>query len=169
MKSSRGYEALRRRRVSQHGTAYFLTLCTRSRAHGLNATEPASAIKSELAALEGDQSLLLQGAVIMSDHVHVLGAIANRLTLGQIVGRLKAKTNPALRLRGISWQGNYYEHRMRPNDPIEDVIRYLYLNPYRAGLIELHDTYPWFWLGERESQWFRPTVDLGGPLPEWLA
>jgi len=104
----------------------------------------------------------------MPDHLHMLGAITNRLTLGQIVGRLKAKTNPALRMRGLSWQGNYYEHRMRPDDPIEDVIRYLYLNPYRARLISLDDPYPWFWLGERETRWFKPGPGLDRPLPEWL-
>lgn len=115
-----------------------------------------------------DQTLLLRAAVIMPDHVHLLVVLTGRLTLGQVIGRLKAKTRPALQASGLAWQGNYYEHRMRPDDPVEDVIRYIYLNPYHAHLIRLDEAYPWFWLGEHEAQWFKPGPELERPLPEWL-
>lgn len=168
MKPPRGYESLRRYRVTIPDASYFLTLCTHDRAAGLNRPETAAAIKEQICALEGDAAFVLQAAVIMPDHLHLLGIVTGQLSVGQIVGRLKAKTRAGLLAAGLRWQGNFFEHRMRPEDPLEDVLRYLFLNPYRAHLLSPTETYPWFWLGPTEAAWFRPTLDDDRPFPEWL-
>jgi hypothetical protein len=69
---------------------------------------------------------------------------------------------------GVRWQGNFYEHRLRPDEPVEMVVRYIFLNPWRAGLAAGGSAYPWFWLGEEEKKWFQPITDDGKPFPEWL-
>ena len=144
-------------------------LCTHDRAAGLNQPAAAAAIKEQIRALEDDGAFTLQAAVIMPDHLHLLGIVTGRLSVGQIVGRLKTKTRPALLAVGLHWQGNFFEHRLRPDDRSEDVLRYLFLNPYRARVLPPTGIYPWFWLGPVESAWFRPTLDDDRPFPAWLA
>jgi hypothetical protein len=118
--------------------------------------------------MEVDGVFLPRGWVIMPDHLHLFFALTERLSLGQIIGRLKAKTRSTLVGANLSWQGNYYEHRLRPNDAVEEVLRYLFLNPYRAGLVKPSEQYPHFWLSASDSEWFTPTLNNDRPFPEWL-
>jgi REP element-mobilizing transposase RayT len=124
MKRFPGYESLRLDRVNVAEAHYFMTLCTRDRIHGLHEGGPANAIAQQLHAMRADDAMTGRAWVIMPDHVHVFFRLA-RATLGQIAGRLKAKTREALATHGLAWQGNYYEHRLREGDATEDVLRYM--------------------------------------------
>jgi len=175
MKPERGYEALRRHRWSQPGLSYFVTLCTAERTPGLADAGIASAIRTEVMACQADGHWRVRGAVIMPDHLHLLVVLTGTLSLGRVVARLKAKTRESLAsasgadVAGLTWQGNYFEHRLRPDEPVEEVLRYLFMNPYRAGLIEGTDSYPWYWLHPEEAAWFTPRLlDDERPFPEWL-
>ena len=105
----------------------------------------------------------------MPDHLHLLVSLTGELPLGRIVARLKSKTRRSLAANNVRWQGNYYEHRLREGDALETVLRYCFLNPYRAGLIKPDQIYPHFWMHDEEARWFRPTLDEGHPFPGWLA
>ena len=168
MPSKRGYEALRLKRVSIPGATYFVTICTHDRAAGLNEPTVSSRIRGELLALQTDKVLTLHAAVIMPDHLHLLFTSSGELAVGQTIARLKFKTKFALTNCDVRWQGNYYEHRMRPSESMEEVLRYILLNPYRAGLLSADATYPHFWVGDEEARWFRSTLDDDRPFPEWL-
>ncbi len=168
MKPERGYAALRRHRYSTPGSNYFVTCCTQDRRKGLNAPAIAQSVVAEITACETASHSRLRGLVIMPDHMHLLLQLGTTLTLGQLIGRLKAKTCRILATASLRWQGNYYEHHLRPDDSLEQILHYLYLNPYRAGLLAVNTTYPWFLLGAEESAWFRPRSDDGRPFPEWL-
>ena len=168
MNSRPGYGSLRAHRSSEPGARYFLTLTTHARATGLNSDSVAAELKRQITSLEADQSWIVHGAVIMPDHVHLLVSLGERLTLGQSIGRLKAKTTLALSRAGVRWQGNYFEHRLKTDDPAESVLHYIFLNPYRANLLKPSETYSWFWLGGTEAEWFRPQTNNDRPFPEWL-
>lgn len=168
MKPPRGYEALRRNRATIVDASYFVTVCTRDRRCGLNEGEPAEAVERELTSMSKDCSIVSRAWVIMPDHLHLFLTATSRLTVGQAIGRLKAKTRTALIARGLAWQGNYYEHRLRLEDAVEDVLRYIYLNPYRANLAARSDTYPHFWICTEDTTWFDRTLDNEHPFPEWL-
>ena len=168
MDSGPGYEALRRGRFSQPASRYFLTLTTEERLPGLSTAAVATTIKHEISALEADHSWQVHAAVIMPDHLHLLITLGHRLTLGQAVGRLKAKTANLLARTGLRWQEIYYDHHLRPDDLPGDGVRYIFLNPYRAALLPTSERYNWTWLGTEEQQWFTPSADDGRPFPEWL-
>lgn len=168
MPTHRGHEALRRHRVSSVGTSHFLTLCCEARAPVLTAPATAPAIRDEIAAIEIDRHWTVRGAVIMPDHVHLFLTLGAALPLGKVVARLKSKTRHALAAQGAKWQDNYFEHRLRPDDSVEGVLRYLHLNPYRASLPPREEVYPHFWLGEEERTWFAPPLDDHRPFAEWL-
>ncbi len=168
IKPRRGYESLRRFRTTIAGASYFVTLCTRNRLSGLNEDPIATAIVSELLSMEADGAVAPRAWVIMPDHLHCLMQTTSRLSLSQVIGRIKSKTRRALEARNSMWQGNYYEHRLRPDDPIAEVLRYIFLNPYRAGLIPQTATYPHYWIRTEERDWFSATIDDNRPFPEWL-
>lgn len=168
MNSGPGFEALRRGRVSSELSRYFLTLTTHQRRRGLNDIRPATCIREECESMEADETWTVLGAVIMPDHLHVLVAIGTRLTLGQTIGRLKSRTRAALDAVGLRWQANYFDHRLHPDDSIEEILRYLFLNPYRAELLTAHERYTWFWLGPDEKRWFQPTPSDELPQFAWM-
>ena len=164
----RGDGALRRYRVSLPATTHFLTLNTVNRTAGLTCDDVAPAICAEITAIETDGHWLRRAAVVMPDHLHVFVRLTGGLPIARCVARLKSNTRSSLLARDISWQPNFYEHRLRPDDSVEDVVRYIFLNPYRADLIPIAVGYRWFALGAEEESWFKPGTDHGSPFPEWL-
>ena len=169
MKAERGDEALRRFRISQPGTDYFITATIAGKSpEGLS---PASkdSIRRELLAIEADYHWRIRGAVIMPDHLHLLVTLGGNLGLSRVMARLKSKTRSHLMMKdGLTWQPNFYEHRLRVNESQQEILRYIFLNPYRAKLLGLTDAYPWHWVGEAEQAWLEPQTDNGRPFPEWL-
>lgn len=164
----RGDGALRRHRVSVSGVSYFLTLRTEARARGLTRDDVANAIRFEITAIETDNYWTQRAGVLMPDHLHLLVRLTGALSIARCAARLKSKTRLALLAHRVSWQPNFYEHRLRPDDAVEDVLRYIFLNPYRDALSKSDKPYRWFWLGVEEETWFKPETDDGCAFPEWL-
>lgn len=163
-----GDEALRRHRVSIPGATYFATLCTANRGCGLTAALVAACIDNECHSLERDSRWELRCLVIMPDHLHVLVKTRAEANLSKCIARLKTKTRPALQSASLYWQSNFFEHRMRPDEPLEPVVRYMLLNPYRAHQLRENEQYRWFYLCPADAAWFDGTLDNGLPLPEWI-
>ena len=166
---AKGYRALRTGRFSATGETYFLTFCTAERAPGLHRDELADEIVGELNLMERECIWAIRCATVMPDHVHLLATLGNRLPLGRAVARLKAKTVSALRRSGLGWQQGYFDHRLRPREDQLGYFHYVFLNPYRAGLIATGDKWPWFVCGNEDEKWFRPLLNQGLPEPEWLS
>ena len=164
----RGYSALRRGRFSEPGATYFLTICTAGSRPGLTDETTAKAIDAEIDRLALDASWELRAVTLMPDHLHLLVRLGGRLTVSQCVGRLKAKTKAALAGGGIAWQDTFHDHKLVPDDAVQSVVHYIFMNPYRARLIPVDATWPWFRLGADEAQWFAPLYAENVALPEWL-
>lgn len=117
--------------------------------------------------MHADGSWFLRCATIMPDHVHLFFTLGERLTLSQSIARLKARTRLLLP-SSIRWQDNFYDHQLRPSDSAESVIRYIFQNPYRAGLLASPAIWPFFHCQADDWSWFAPLTDTGQPVPEWL-
>jgi REP element-mobilizing transposase RayT len=164
----RGDGALRRHRASVHHASYFVTLCTEGKKSGLTGDTIASAIHVEIANIESDLHWITRAGVVMPDHIHLLVQLTDQLSISRCVARLKSKTRTCLLEQHLTWQANFYEHRIRPDDSIEEVVRYIFLNPHRDDPAANRTPYPWFWLGADEQLWFTPQTDGGRPFPDWL-
>ena len=147
-----------RRRVSLPGARYFITCCTRERRAGLTRPSVAKALQEHLSSIEVSDAEVFC-VTVMPDHVHVLFRLGVRLKLGQLVGRLKVQTRDALRPWNLGWQDDYFEHRLGPDEESEPYARYLFLNPYRAGLIPQNEDWPWWWTGNFVSFGFLKAVE----------
>src|SRR5476649_1897110 len=132
----KGHAALRRGRVSIPNAEYFLTVCTDARRTGLTTPDAATAILAEMRAMELDKTWQLRCAVVMSDHIHLLVILGERLTLGKSLARLKSKTKSALDAVHVSlgWERDFFDRHIRPEEDRLALFLYIFLNPYRAGL-----------------------------------
>ena len=115
-----------------------------------------------------DGSWNVRCATVMSDHAHFLITLGERLTLGRTVQRLKAKTAARLREFGLKWERGFFDRQMRPEDDCLAVFLYIYLNPYRAGLIEAQETWPHYYCDPGDWSWFSSYLEADLPPPEWL-
>ena len=85
--------------------------------------------------------------VVMPDHLHLLLQLAEA-DLGRVVRQLKARS--ALRLnheigrKGRFWTPAFHDHRLRQEEDLRGVARYIVANPLRAGLVSRVGDYP-FW------------------------
>ena len=132
---TKGHAALRRGRVSIPHADYFLTVCTDEKRPGLTSPAVATAILTELRAMDADGTWQLRCAVVMPDHLHALAILGERLTLGQSVGRLKSKTQASLRAvaansaASLVWERDFYDHHVRPDEDRLALFRYIFLSP----------------------------------------
>jgi REP element-mobilizing transposase RayT len=166
---AKGHVALLRGRVSTPKAAYFLTICTDHRATGLTDPAVGSKILGEMQAAQTDVVWSVRCAVIMPDHLHVLIELGARLSLEKAVSRLKAKTSATIRGKGLAWERNFFDRRLRATDDVLDVFLYIHLNPCRAGLCARAEPWPWFLCHPDDWLWFRDYLDADRPPPEWLA
>ena len=129
-------------RQSIPGATYFVTLCETNRHPALLDPPVALEIRNSLDRLHASDDFTLIAATVMPDHVHLLGVLGPRLSISRLIGKFKADTHRVLRPRGLEWQENFYEHRLRDGNETEPFARYIFLNPYRAKLIGLSKKWP---------------------------
>ena len=160
---------LRVGRVSVAGARYFVTFCSQHRRTGLTA----SAIQSGLVAVwrqqHHNEEIALQCATVMPDHVHILFTLGHSLSLSQIIRKFKFQTKGLLGVASMRWQANFFEHRVRPGVALEPFVRYIFLNPYRQGLLSLDAEWPGWVLNRHvQSEFSKKLRDGRYPHPEWL-
>ena len=163
-------DALRVGRVSLPGARYFLTLCGVRPTSSLTQAGAAEAIHASTNAVLKDNVGRLLCSTIMPDHIHLLMELGNGLTIGQIVGKLKALSRAALASCETAWQRDFIEHRLRPDAPANAYARYIFMNPYRVSLLNRRAVWPWWRLGANVAFDFMALLEEGTyPPAEWLA
>ena len=166
-KRDTGPNALRRGRMSIPQADYFVTVCLYPRRDLLVPTV-ADALLREAKCLTSDGSWTLRCLTVIPDHAHLFFTLGQRLKLSQTIARFKTKTQVFIRSQGSDWQDNFYDHKVSPEDSIEQIIRYIFLNPFRAGLTTQGASWPYFYCRDEDWEWFVRLTDDHQPSPEWL-
>ncbi len=113
--------------------------------------------------LDGDMNIMV--STVMPDHIHLLFRLKGRLQIGQVIGKMKAITKPILEGAGLTWQRDFHEHRLRPDELANPYAFYIYMNPYREKLLSREEVWPYWYqnpnedfdfLGMLESQLYPP-------------
>ena len=47
---------------------------------------------------------------------------------------------------GIIWQHDFFDHRLRHDESLEEKANYILQNPARAGLVARAEEWPWVWM-----------------------
>jgi putative transposase len=79
----------------------------------------------------------------MPDHIHLLVCFPPDKILSRIVGYWKRSLT---RSHAISWQRNFFEHRLRNEENIQQKADYILYNPVRAGLVAQTQDWPYIWM-----------------------
>jgi REP element-mobilizing transposase RayT len=156
-------------RWSATGARYFITSCTHERRRGLATADVITALLTAVQSSDslGDTTTIAFTA--MPDHIHWLLELGPRLSLGRVLARFKAQTRTALFTSGLSWQRDFFEHRLRSEESVEDYAFYVFLNPHRANLIS-SGIWPGWWSARPESlQFLGKLTEDGTPPGAWIS
>jgi putative transposase len=94
---------------------------------------------------------------IMPNHVHLLiEPIANEKSeyysiasiMNQVKGRSSRFINKELNRTGKLWQIEYYDHFVRNEDEMYNIIYYIIMNPEKAGLVHSANEWEWTWVSK---------------------
>jgi putative transposase len=141
------YDDLRKGRNSEPLRIYFVTtvLACRSEACFSDFQCARIAVSGIRDAHEAETADALAW-VIMPDYVHWLFQLREDSSLSVVVKRYKAVTaqriNRLLGRKGSLWQRTFFDHAVRRDEDIQDIARYIVMNPLRAGLVERISEYP---------------------------
>jgi putative transposase len=126
---------------SYRGTyAYHLILNTRGGLPSFEDGRLVSVCLECLAASASRYGFDVVAYCFMPDHVHLLVTARQDAPLVRFVQHFKQATGH--RSCGL-WQRSYYDHILRREEDIEDVARYIWANPLRAGMVENVLAYPY--------------------------
>ncbi|MEO0443276.1 MAG: transposase [Pseudomonadota bacterium] len=85
--------------------------------------------------------------VLMTNHVHLLATPKDQHGISKMMQSLGRRyvgyVNKAYRRTGTLWEGRYKSTLVDSEDYLLTVIRYIELNPVRAGMVEHPSEYPW--------------------------
>lgn len=108
-------------------------------------TEIALMIESSLRQFDGVTYRLIAW-VIMPNHAHLLLVPLDGAKLSAIMQRLKSYTsheaNRMLGRRGHFWNKEYFDRYIRDGEHFSKTLRYIEMNPVKAGLCETPEDWP---------------------------
>jgi len=84
--------------------------------------------------------------LLMPDHLHALLAFPADKEMSKIIGAWKGFQAKKL---GVSWQANYFDHRIRNDAEAEEKAAYIRQNPVVKGLCVHKEHWPWVYEGNR--------------------
>jgi putative transposase len=79
----------------------------------------------------------------MPDHLHFIATFDLSVGIRKTVGRWKQFNS---RCEGVSFQADFFEHRIRDEREFADKIAYIRLNPVTKQLVERPEDWPYFWI-----------------------
>jgi len=159
---------LRKGRVSLSDARYFITMCAVRPESRLTEPVVSHAIRLALEQSVANKDFVLLCASLMPDHVHLLIRLSQRLSVGQVVGKLKFLTRKSMTDTGCRWQANFFEHRLRPDEMASPYALYIFLNPYRKGIIQRDACWPFWIQGPADFDFTVHLHDGKYPPVQWI-
>jgi REP element-mobilizing transposase RayT len=78
--------------------------------------------------------------LIMPDHIHALLSFNPVRSMNRVIGDWKIWTHQNY---GVMWQSNFFDHRLRRNESLEEKGTYIRRNPVVKGLCKEPEEWPW--------------------------
>jgi putative transposase len=124
---------------------YFLTFCTAARRRHFADHAAAQRVLDRIVYLAPAFNLAILAYCLMPDHAHLLvEGYREDADLLAFVHRAKQVTGYEFmeRTGGRLWQPSFYDRVLRNEDATISVVRYIFENPVRAGLVGSPEEYP---------------------------
>jgi putative transposase len=124
---------------------YFITICCKARGRNqLALPDVARALFETIQHRSDTMVWYVHLALLMPDHVHFLVSFPETAKrLQTTVSKWKEWTAKSM---GISWQRDFFEHRLRKEESVREKADYILANPIRAGLIKKEEDWPYIFI-----------------------
>ena len=123
------------------GSIYFITICAKER-RGKPLLSSAAATTRAAASYHEIGRWHLHLFLLMPDHVHLLASFPVEPGLRRTVAAWKSY---AAKKGGFRWQTDFFEHRLRADESLDEKAHYIRMNPVRAGLCSKPGDWPHCW------------------------
>jgi REP element-mobilizing transposase RayT len=128
----------------RHDATFFITICALPRGQNHLCHESiGKALLDSVIYYHEKQKWFCEIVVLMPDHVHLMLNFPDVPAFSPIVGDWKRWTTRRLK---ISWQEDFFDHRVRNEDNDKWTGDYIFHNPVRAGLVEKPEEWPYHWI-----------------------
>jgi REP element-mobilizing transposase RayT len=133
--------------VRSDKAVFFLTVCCQPRGKNqLCLPATAKQLLDSIAFLHERGDWWIELALLLPDHLHALAHFPSAQSMETVVKEWKKYTARAFK---ISWQRDFFDHRLRHDESLRDKADYILANPVRAGLVTRAEDWPYVWMPER--------------------
>jgi REP element-mobilizing transposase RayT len=122
---------------------FFLTICCHPRGRNqLCHAATASLVFEAVAFRQRSNRWYAHLVLLMPDHLHALMSFPRDADMPKVMANFKELT---AKRAGISWQRDFFDHRLRAPGSLRDKARYILMNPVRKGLAPSPECWPYVW------------------------
>ena len=125
------------------GSWYFITInCKPSGKNQLCVPDVAKAVLA--AAVHNHEKSVwnCRLCLLMPDHLHAVIAFTREPGMKTTVANWKKFLSVNYK---IQWQGDFFDHRLRDEQQLQEKTSYILLNPVRKGLCQQPEDWPWIY------------------------
>jgi putative transposase len=124
---------------------YFITISCEQRGRNQLARSEVAKALFETVQYRSDIGIwYVHVAMLMPDHVHLIVCFPETgKRIKTIISKWKEWTAKTV---GISWQRDFFEHRLRQDESFRQKADYVLQNPVRAGLAERPEDWPYVFI-----------------------
>jgi len=144
----KGSKELRKGRFSQKGAFYFVTTSCYNKQKIFLQEENVQIFFTSLDFFVNRGYIDLYFYIVMPDHVHFVFQLIGDKSLSEVMKSLKQYTGRRIKqgtgIRDPVWQEQYYDHSIRKDENLLEIIKYCWYNPVRAGIVEDPKKYPYW-------------------------
>ena len=125
------------------GSEYFITICAKPKGKNQLCHEDVrNAIHDAFMYYQTRGDLWLHLLVLMPDHLHSIMSFNREKGMRKSIMEFKKYSAKTM---GISWQRDFFDHRLRKNESYTEKAHYIRMNPVRAGLCDDPGDWPYVW------------------------
>ena len=129
---------LDRNLYTEEGAISSITICTKDKLPYFQKNELAKSCIEQLKADTQLHNVPVYAYCFMPDHLHLIIAPSAEKDIVEFVGEYKGRTTRIgwkFDINGKLWQTSFYDHFIRKEETVKDVVMYVLNNPVRKGLV----------------------------------
>jgi REP element-mobilizing transposase RayT len=124
---------------------FFITVCCKKRhVNSLAKPEIVAKIKESLKYRQMLQQWWVIYALVMPDHFHAIFTFGKNFEMEQVIRNWKRYLT---RFAKIEWQKDFFDHRIRSTESLDEKIEYIRQNPVRKNLVSKPEDWLYVWAG----------------------
>jgi len=138
------------KRVFLNGHSYFFTITTQGRNPIL--IENIDLLRESFRVSKQNYDYQIDAIIVLPDHLHMIISLDNAKNYPKIIRSIKQyfskrldvncylnyEQSPSRDKEGYLpvWQKRFFEHTIRDEEDLQNILEYMYLNPQKHGLVE---------------------------------